>query len=116
MELVRAAALTGYFAVAARARLNVMPLLGEAGSVAGDDEQSRADASGAFGRSLARGQRGASGCMTFGYGWRSAGELSDIGLVSLADRPPADASGRLGSSAEYRNRINSTLTLQLEES
>ena len=50
MELVRAASLTGYFAVAEELRLDVVPLLRKSGLVALDDEQPRADASGAFGR------------------------------------------------------------------
>jgi len=115
MELVRAAALTGYFEVAAELRLDVVPLLRKAGlsrAMMINPEQ-MLPAVAVIG--LLEDSAQASGCMTFGLHMADRRRLSDIGLMSLLIVHQQTLRDAVGIVAEYRNRINSTLTLQLEE-
>lgn len=115
MELVRAAALTGYFEVAAQLRLEVKPLLRNAGlsrtMVNNPEQMLPARSVIALLEESAR----VSGCETFGLRMADLRKLSDIGLLSLLIVHQPTLRDAIGIVAEYRNRINSTLTLQLEE-
>ena len=53
--------------------------------------------------------------MTFGLQMADRRRLSDIGLMSLLIVHQPTLRDAVGIVAEYRNRINSNLTLQLEE-
>ena len=115
MELVRAAALTGYFDVAEDLGLQVAPLLRRAGltrSMMSNPEQ-MLPADSVIG--LLEESARASGCDTFGLRMADERRLSDIGLLSLLILHQATLRHAIGVVAEFRNRINSTLTLQLEE-
>ena len=115
MELVRAAALTGYFEVAAELRLDVVPLLRKAGlsrAMMSNPEQ-MLPAVAVIG--LLEETAQASGCVTFGLRMADRRRLSDIGLMSVLIVHQPTLRDAVGIVAEYRNRINSTLTLQLEE-
>jgi AraC-like DNA-binding protein len=115
MELVRAAALTGYFEVAQHLHLDVVPLLRNAGlsrSMLKNAEQMLPARSVIL---LLDNSARASGCETFGLRMADQRKLSDIGLLSLLIVHQPTLRDAIGIVAEYRNRINSTLTLQLEE-
>src|SRR5262245_17973495 len=113
MELVRAAALTSYFEVAEQLRLDVVPLLRNAGlsrSMLSNSEQmlpARAVIT------LLQESARISGCETFGLMMTEHRKLSDIGPLSLLIVHQTTLREAIGIVAEYRNRINSTLTLQL---
>lgn len=115
MELVRAASLTRYFEVAAEMRLEVRPVLRKAGlsrSMMNNPEQMLSARSVI---TLLEDSARASGCETFGLRMAELRKLSDIGLLSLLIVHQPTLRDAIGIVAEYRNRINSTLTLQLEE-
>src|SRR3954454_17341737 len=83
MELVRAASLSGYFAVAGELALNVTPLLRRAGlprMMVSDPEQMLPARSVVH---LLEDSADASACMTFGLRMGEHRQLSDLGLVSL---------------------------------
>ncbi len=114
MELVRAASLTGYFAVAGELQLNVMPLLRRAGlsrTMMSDPEQMLPAGSVVH---LLEDSADATGCMTFGLRMAEYRQLSDLGLVSLLIVHQPTLGDALDVLSEYRNRINSNLTLQVE--
>jgi len=115
MELVRAAALTNYFEVAAELRLDVVPLLRKAGlsrAMMNNPEQ-MLPAVAVIG--LLEDSAQASGCLTFGLQMAERRRLSDIGLMSVLIVHQPTLRDAVGIVAEYRNRINSNLTLQLED-
>ena len=115
MELVRAAALTGYFEVAAELGLDVVPLIRKAGlsrSMMTNPEQMLPAVPVI---SLLEESALASGCITFGLKMAERRRVSDIGIISLLIVHQPTLREAIGIVAEYRNRINSTLTLQLEE-
>jgi len=115
MELVRAAALTGYFEVADQLQLDVVPLLREtelSRSMFRNPEQMLPARSVIM---LLDKSARASGCETFGLRMADRRKLSDIGVLSLLIVHQPTLRDAIGIIAEYRNRINSTLTLQLEE-
>jgi AraC-like DNA-binding protein len=115
MELVRAAALTGYFEVAQSLGLDVTPLLRKAGltrSMIGNPEQ-MLPALPVI--DLLEDSAQASACETFGLRMAECRKLSDIGMLSLLIIHQPTLRDAIGIVAEYRNRINSTLTLQLED-
>ncbi len=114
MELVRAASLTGYFAVAGELQLNVTPLLRRAGlsrTMMSDPEQMLPARSVVH---LLEDSADAAGCMTFGLRMAEYRQLSDLGLVSLLIVHQPTLGDALDVLSEYRNRINSNLTLQVE--
>ena len=107
MELVRAASLSGYFAVAEELRLDVVPLLRSAGLARSmmDNPEQMLPA-----RSVVRlleASAEASGCITFGLMMAERRQISDIGMVSLLiihqptlrdaleDLSPSDETARL---------------------
>ena len=115
MELVRAASLTGYFAVAEELRLDVTPLLRRAGlarSMMSNPEQMLPARSAIR---LVEDSAEVSGCATFGLRMAERRRLSDIGMVSLLIVHQQTLREALEVLAEFRNRINSNLTLQVEE-
>ena len=115
MELVRAASLTGYFAVAGEMQLNVTPLLRRAGlsrTMMSDPEQMLPARSVVH---LLEDSADASGCMAFGLRMAEHRQLSDLGLVSLLIVHQPTLGDALDVLSEYRNRINSNLTLQTEK-
>lgn len=115
MELVRAASLTGYFAVAEELRLDVTPLLRRAGlalSMMTNPEQMLPARSAIR---LLEDSAELSGCATFGLRMAERRRLSDIGMVSLLIIHQPSLREALEVLAEFRNRINSNLTLQVEE-
>jgi AraC-like DNA-binding protein len=114
MELVRAAALTGYFEVAQDLRLDVIPLLRKAGisrsMITNQDLMLPA-------RSVVRlleDSAEASGSCTFGLLMAERRQLSDLGTLSLLIAHQPTLRDALNVLSEYRNRINTNLTLQVE--
>ena len=115
MELVRAASLTGFMAVAEELRLDVTNLMRAAGitqSMIADAEQMIPARS--VVRLLEESAR-ASGCLTFGLRMAEKRQLSDFGLISLLIVHQPTLREALEVLGEYRNRINSNLTPQVEE-
>jgi AraC-like DNA-binding protein len=115
MELVRAASLSGYFAVAEQLRLEVGPLLRRAGltrSMMNNPELMIAARSVV---QLLEESAQASGCMTFALRMAEQRELSDIGLMSVLIIHQPTLADALDVLSEWRNRINSNLSLQIED-
>ena len=114
MELVRTAALTGYFAVAEELKLDVTPLLRNAGlsrTMLENPEQmipARAVVR------LLEDSAEASGCITFGLHMAERRGLADLGIVSLLIAHQPTLGEALAVLGEYRNRINSNLVLRIE--
>ena len=114
MELVRAASLSGYFAVAEELRLDVVPLLRRAGinrSMLANPEQVIPA------RSVVRlleESAAASDCETFGLRMAEHRQISDLGLLSLLIIHQPTLSEAFEVLGEFRHRINSNLTLQVE--
>ena len=114
MELVRAASLTGYFEVADLLRLDVRPLLRATGltrEMMKNPEQMLPARSVV---TVLEQSAEASGCPTFGLMMAERRQLSDIGLISLLIVHQPTLGDALDVLAEYRNRINSNLSLQIE--
>jgi AraC-like DNA-binding protein len=115
MELVRAAALKGYFEVAQELKLAPLPLLRRAGlsaSMIADYDQMLPA------RSVIRlleESAEASGCITFGLRMAETRELADLGMVSLLIAHQPTLGHALSVLGHYRNRINSTLVLRMEQ-
>jgi AraC-like DNA-binding protein len=114
MELVRAAALKGYFEVAEELRLDPLPLLRRAGltrTMAENLEQMLPARS--VIRLLEESAEAAS-CPTFGLRMAERRELADLGMVSLLIAHQPTLGDALAVLAQYRNRINSNLALRVE--
>jgi len=114
MELVRAASLTGYFAVAAELQVQTLPLLRRAGlsrTMMSDPEQMLPARSVVH---LLEDTADVSGCSTVGLRMAERRQLSDIGLISLLIVHQPTLGDALEVLNEYRTRINSNLTLQIE--
>jgi AraC-like DNA-binding protein len=115
LELVRAAAMTGYFNVADELQLDVVPLLRKFGftsTMLSTPEQVLPA------RSVVRlleESSHVSGCETFGLRMAEHRQLSDLGLVSLLIAHQPTLRDGLEVLSEYRHRINSNLTLQIED-
>jgi AraC-like DNA-binding protein len=115
MELVRAASLSGYFAVADELRLEVMPLLRKAHiskPMLSNPEQMIPARSALR---LLEASAEASGCITFALRMVEHRQISDIGMVSLLIIHQPTLGEALDVLGEFRNRINSNLTLQIED-
>lgn len=115
MELVRAAALKGYFEVADELKLDPLPLLRRAGlarSMVENPEQMLPARS--VIRLLEESAEAAS-CPTFGLQMAERRELADLGMVSLLIAHQQTLGDALAVLAEYRNRINSNLALRVEK-
>ncbi|MCL6741062.1 AraC family transcriptional regulator [Sphingomonas sp. RB56-2] len=115
MELVRSAALTGYFSVADELRLDVTPLLRNAGlSRAMLESPEQMIPARAVVRLLEDSAK-ASDCLTFGLRMAARRELADLGLVSLLLAHQPTLGEALAVMGEYRNRINTNLMLRVEQ-
>lgn len=114
-ELVRAAAVAGYFDVARQFGVNTAPLLRAVGlsppMLANAEQMIPARAV----VSLLENTAAAAGCVTFALHMAAARSLSDLGLVSLLIAHQPTLREALAILTLYRNRINSTLVLQIEE-
>jgi AraC-like DNA-binding protein len=115
MDLVRAAALTCYFEVAREVGLDTVPLLRQAGltRAMAENPEMMLPAKSVMG--LLEESARSSKCETFGLLMAERRKISDIGVISLLIVHQPTLREAIGIVAEYRNRINSTLTLQLEE-
>lgn len=115
MELVRAAALTGYFAVAEELRLETIPLLRRNGlsrAMLGNPEQMLPA------RPVIRlleESAAASSCPTFGLRMVERRGLADLGMVSLLIAHQSTLRDALSVLTQFRNRINTNLALRIEE-
>lgn len=115
-EVVRVAALTGYFETMATLGVDPRPLLAEQGLSAGllvNPEQlipARATI-----RLLERSAE-VTGCITLGVRMAEARSLANLGATSLLIAHQPTLRAALAALAEFRARINSTLVLQVEES
>ncbi len=114
MEIVRAAALAGYFEVADKLHLDVTPLLRRAGlsrSMLSNRERMLPARSVV---QLLEESATAAECPTFGLLMAELRKLSDLGAISVLIIHQPTLGDALSVLGEYRNRINSNLTLQVE--
>ncbi len=115
MELVRAAALTGFFTVAGELQLETLPLLRSNGlsrSMLKNPEQMIPA------RSVIRlmeDSAAASGCITFGLRMAELRGIADLGMVSLLIAHQTTLGDALSVLTQFRNRINTNLALRIEE-
>ena len=115
MELVRAASLSGYFAVAEQLGLEVGPLLRRAGLTRTMMNNPELMLPARSVVQLLEDSAESSGCITFALRMAERRELSDIGLMSLLIVHQPTLADALDVLAEYRNRINTNLSLQIED-
>ena len=115
MELVRAAALTGYFSVAEELRLDTLPLLRRNGLSRSmlDNAEQMIPARSVI--RLLEESAEASGCITFGLRMAELRGIADLGMVSLLIAHQATLSDALSVLTQFRNRINTNLALRIEE-
>lgn len=114
-ELVRVAALTGYFETMATFGMDPRPLLKEQG-LAADllvNPEQLIPAHAAI-RLLERSAQ-ATGCITFGLRMAESRTLANLGATSLLIAHQPTLRKSLETLREFRSRINSTLVLQFEE-
>lgn len=114
-ELVRVAALTGYFQTMREFGTDPRPLLREVGlsqELLSNPEQ-LISARAAI-RLLERSAE-ATGCLTFGLRMAEGRELAHLGSTSLLLAHQPTLRLALEALREFRNRVNSTLVLQFEE-
>jgi len=115
MELVRAAALTGYFEVAEELQLDTVPILRRTGlsrAMLANPEQMLPA------RPVIRlleESAAASGCLTFGLRMAERRGLADLGMVSLLLAHQSTLRDALSVLTQFRNRINTNLALRMEE-
>lgn len=115
MELVRAATLTGYFEVAAELRLDTLPLLRDAGlarNVVADPDRMIPARAVAY---LLEASAGAADCPSLAMRMAERRTVADLGMVSLLIAHQPTLREAFGVMQRYRNRINSTLVLQIDE-
>ena len=115
-ELVRVAALTGYFETMAGLGVDPRPLLKEQGLSADllANPEQLLPAHAAF-RLLERSAE-VSGCMTLGLRMAHVGRaLANLGATSLLIAHQPTLRQSLAAFSEFRTRINSTLVLHIEE-
>lgn len=113
-ELVRVAALTGYFQTMREFAIDPLPLLREVGlsrDLLTNPEQ-MISARAAV-RLLERSAE-VSGCQTFGLRMAESRSMADLGATSLLIAHQPTLRRVLDSLAEFRNRINSNLIMQVE--
>jgi AraC-like DNA-binding protein len=115
MELVRVAALTGYFAVADELKLETLPLLRHSGlSRAMLDNPEQMIPARSVIRLLEESAE-ASGCVTFGLRMAERRGIADLGMVSLLIAHQTTLRDALSVLTQFRNRINTNLALRIEE-
>ena len=115
MELVRAASLTGYFEVAEELRLDVHRVMRHAGVTRAMISNPELMVPARSVVRLLEDSAQESGCLTFGLRMAEKRELSDLGLISLLIVHQPTLREAFEVLAEYRHRINSNLTPQVEE-
>jgi hypothetical protein len=112
--LVRAAALTNFFEVAAAEGLNPQPLLRQAGltrALLTDPEQRvPVDACAVLLESAAD----ASSCLTFGLRMAESRQLSDFGLMSLLISQQPTLRDALDTIIRYRHLVNESVAIMVE--
>lgn len=115
MELIRAATLIGLQPTAAQLGLDPMPLLRRAGlsptMIADPDRMIPARSAIHLLEECAR----AAQCPTFALRMSQHRTIADLGLVSLLIAHQPNLREAIAVMQRYRNRINSTLLIQLEE-
>lgn len=114
-ELVRVAALTGYFETMAALGIDPRPLLAEQGLsadlMAGREQLIPARAA----IRLLERSAAAAGCVTLGLRMAEGRTLANLGVTSLLIAHQPSLRLALEALREFRTRINSTLVLHLEE-
>ena len=115
MELVRAAALKGYLEVAKDLKLDPVPLLRRAGLSASMFVHAEQMLPARSVIRLLEDSADAANCPTFGLRMAERRELADLGIVSLLIAHQPTLRDALLVLSKYRNRINSTLVLRIEE-
>jgi len=115
MELVRATSLTGYFAVAEELGLDTFPLMRRAGLPRAilDNPEQMLPARPVI--RLLEESAEAARCMTFGLRMAEKRGIADLGMVSLLIAHQSTLRDALSVLMQFRNRINSTLVLRVEE-
>lgn len=114
-ELVRVAALTGFFPTMEALAADPVPLLKEVGlspRLLGNPEQ-MIPARAAM-RLLERGAE-VTGCATFGLRMAESRGMANLGATSLLIAHQPTLRAALSALRQYRNRINSTLVLHVED-
>lgn len=114
-ELVRAASLTGYIATMQELGADPMPFIREAGFSPGLPANPEQLISGAVAMRLLESSARATGCMTLGLRMAEKRSLASLGAISLLVTHAASLRLALQALTEFRNRINSTLVLHVEE-
>jgi AraC-like DNA-binding protein len=113
-DVIRGAALAGYFQTAHQMGLDTAPLLRAAGlsrpMLVNTEQLLPVQAVMALLEASAK----ASGVATFGLQMAAGRSLADMGMVSLLIAHQATLRDALGILGRYRNWINSTLVLQIE--
>ena len=109
MELVRAAALTGYFAVAEELQLDTLPLLRRSGLSRAmlDNPEQMLPARPVI--RLLEESAAAARCLTFGLRMAEHAGIADLGMVSLLIAHQSTFGDALSVLIQFRNRINSNL-------
>src|SRR5436190_2357940 len=115
MEIVRAAALTGYFEVADKLHLDVMSLLRKAGLSRSMVNNRNRMLPARSVVQLLQESSVTSACPTFGLLMAEQRKLSDLGAISVLIVHQPTLRDALSVLGEYRNRINTNLTLQVEQ-
>jgi AraC-like DNA-binding protein len=115
MELVRGASLSGYFAVAEQLRLDVAPLLRRSGLTRAMVNNPELMLPARSVVQLLEESAQASECATFALRMAELREISHLGLISLLIVHQPTLGDALDVLSEYRNRINSNLSLQAED-
>jgi AraC-like DNA-binding protein/transcriptional regulator with XRE-family HTH domain len=115
MELVRAAALTGYFAVAEELKLDTVPLLRRSGLSRAMLENAEQMLPARPAIRLLEESAAAAHCLTFGLRMAERRGLADLGLVSLLIAHQSTLRDALSVLIQFRNRINSNLVASFEE-
>lgn len=115
MELVRAAALGGFFEIARELALDPARLLRETGLTRAmlADPEAMVPARAAV--NLLDRAAQASGCLTFGLRMAERRGLADMGRISLLLAHQPTLREALAALTAFRNRVNSTLVLHLSE-
>jgi AraC-like DNA-binding protein len=115
LELVRAATLTGYFEVAAELRLDTLPLLRRAGLARGIvAEPDRMIPARSVIHLLEESARTAN-CPSLAVRMAERRTVADLGMASLLIAHQPTLREAFNVMQRYRNRLNSTLVLQVEE-
>lgn len=115
LELVRATSLTGYFEVAAELRLDTVPLLRRAGlarSVLADPDRMIPARSVIH---LLEESARAANSPSLAVRMAERRTIADLGLVSLLIAHQPNLRETFSVMQRYRNRLNSTLVLQVDE-